>query len=436
MLPVIGLFLSCLASVYFLFAGVIPLLRSWSVLTSPDSASYHPLFGPYIGFTIFMDVAILVVSIFLLVLVFKRKRILPKIIIHVYAFFLFMTLVDFVAVVTFIDQFMAQRGFADEASTLVTQGIAGVVVRGLIVCGIWIPYFLYSKRVRDTFVEPWNSSRRVLPESGARATISAAPAAEAAVGAAVADETVAPAETETRHEAADRREVPTVSVPPAWAATPAHGPVSQSRFLLIPLVGIMVIILVVVISLGVWRSANPPQVANPVTITHDTAGNKLKHYSNIANGFSFDYPADWVMNAGQPVSASATFQVSVLDPAGKKIDNESVDGLVLVVFDASGGSTLSVSELRRTVETNVSSATAGQGWQIVVAVKDVTVNDMPGVTFTCRIPSPSGEKIVAPMYYLIGNGHLFYVSMMSSEDPSDQTKPKLDAILQSLHGQP
>ncbi len=326
-LPIIGLFVSCIGSLYSLFREVIPILRSWDTFTSPDSSLYHPLLGPYFGFITFIDVAIFVVSIFLLVLIFKRKHILPTIIIYAYTAFVFVTLVDFVAVVTFIYQFMAERGDAAEASSFVTQGIVDVVLRGIITCGIWIPYFLYSKRVRNTFDQPWNSKRAALSHTTSRAATwprsrlrprPRPPPRRWCVGEA---DLIADAAAEDAGPA----EVPVEEAPQPLGTgeRPMSAPTPQSRILLIPLVAIMVIILGVVIGLGVWRSANPPQVANPVTVTTDANGNTLKHYSNTATGFSFDYPADWVLDSSRAPGSLPGFQVNVRDPQGARIDNEA-----------------------------------------------------------------------------------------------------------------
>jgi hypothetical protein len=442
-LPVIGLFVSCIGSLYLLFRGVIPILRSWDTFTSPDSSLYHPLLGPYFGFITFIDIAILVVSIFLLVLIFKRKRILPTIIIYAYTAFVFVTLVNFVAIVTFIYQFMAERGDTAEASSLVTQGIVDVVLRGIITCGIWIPYFLYSKRVRNTFDQPWNSKRAALSHTNPRAAILASLAAEASSPATAPDPAVPVGDADLSAGAAAENarpaEPPFEEVPQALVTgeRPVSAPAPQSRILLVPLVAIMVIILGVVIGLGVWRSANPPRVANPVTVTTDANGNKLKHYSNAATGFSFDYPADWVLDSGRAPSSLPGFQVNVRDPQGARIDNEAVDGFMVVAYDSSTVEALpGLSELHSTVETNIQASAAAQGYEIITDVTDVTINGMPAVTVTCKVPMPSGEKFTAPMYYLIGADRLYFVMLSFTEDPSDNTKPKVEAILNSLHHQP
>jgi Protein of unknown function (DUF2569) len=150
-LPIIGLFLTCLSSIALIFLDILPFWNSWTALTSPGSAAYHALMGAYVGFRSFVDIALLVAPIFLLALLFMKKRVLPQIIVYFYIFVLFVMLLDFVALVTFLERWLSDRGFAEEASTLVSQGMVRTITQGIAVCGIWIPYFLYSKRVANTF---------------------------------------------------------------------------------------------------------------------------------------------------------------------------------------------------------------------------------------------------------------------------------------------
>ena len=207
------------------------------------------------------------------------------------------------------------------------------------------------------------------------------------------------------------------------ASQPAPGPARQSRILLVPLVAIMVIVLGVVIGLGVWRSANPPQVANAVTVTTDANGNKLKHYSNTTSGFSFDYPADWILDSGQAPTAAPGFQVDVRDPQGVMIENETADGFVLVAYDSATGNALPApSILHATVETNVKTGATAQGWEVVSEVTDVTINGMLGVTVTCKVPTASGDKVTAPMYYLVGADRLYFAVLTFTENPADYSQ--------------
>jgi hypothetical protein len=125
----IGLLVSPVGILYFVFAEIIPGFRA--VPLSEVSGSFKFYLGLNLGLNLLLFAYVIVAA----VLFFQRRRIVPRLIISLYVLNLLFVLLDrFVFMTASGDQWMF--------------GIVSGVVSAL----IWIPYFLISKRVRATFV--------------------------------------------------------------------------------------------------------------------------------------------------------------------------------------------------------------------------------------------------------------------------------------------
>jgi hypothetical protein len=146
-LPIIGLILTALLAGTTLIGDVFPAFQpnTWTALTSPGSPAYHALWGPLIVFDAAAGSVMLVAPIFLLVLLFQKKLMLPRLMIYFYLFTLVAVAVDSAGTVAIAG------AFPELMSQVKTDAIGGIA-RGALGAAIWIPYFLYSKRVRNTFV--------------------------------------------------------------------------------------------------------------------------------------------------------------------------------------------------------------------------------------------------------------------------------------------
>ena len=146
-LPIIGLFLTIVTSVVTTFRSILPTFESgtWSYLTTPGTDLYDSLWGPFFMFDIFVTAVMIVFPVFLLILLFQKKRLLPRLIIWFYAFDVFALLVESMGLLSFSADLRQVAGWS-------TSSIVRDLLEGLLAPAIWIPYFLLSKRVRNTFV--------------------------------------------------------------------------------------------------------------------------------------------------------------------------------------------------------------------------------------------------------------------------------------------
>jgi uncharacterized protein DUF2569 len=122
---------------------IIPIFfnGSWSILTTPGTTTYHPMWAPSIIVEFLGNIAFLVFSIVLAVIFFQKRSVVPKVITAFLLLNLAFVVVDFLLANSI--PAVASQG---------NQGPLGEIARSIIVCLIWVPYFQISKRVKGTFV--------------------------------------------------------------------------------------------------------------------------------------------------------------------------------------------------------------------------------------------------------------------------------------------
>jgi hypothetical protein len=143
-LVTIGLVVTPIRILVVLLGTYAPIFSggAWSLLTTPGTEAYNPLWKPILLFELFGNAIFFLWSITLLFLLFGHKRIFPKLMIAFYLGSLLFVGIDFL-----LASAIPAVASKEDASSV------GELIRAIFVCVIWVPYFLQSKRVKQTFTE-------------------------------------------------------------------------------------------------------------------------------------------------------------------------------------------------------------------------------------------------------------------------------------------
>jgi hypothetical protein len=143
-LPLLGLIFTPIKVGVEMHRDFSPMLEPgiWEALTTPGGEAYHALWAPIIIFELATNVALIVFTLVLLVLFLRTSRRVPKLMIVLMLAQIAIQGVDLVLV-----------GFIPALASDPDAHSKRDLVRALVAAAIWIPYFLTSKRVRNTFVK-------------------------------------------------------------------------------------------------------------------------------------------------------------------------------------------------------------------------------------------------------------------------------------------
>lgn len=142
-LPLLGLIATPFRVGFLTLRDLLPAFQpeTWNVLTTPGSGFYHPLWAPMLIFEVTANCVVILFSIVLLWLFFKKSKRVPMLVITWYLVIIGAQIVDEI-----LGGRIPAVAAADDGTSL--RELARSVGTAL----IWIPYFLVSKRVKNTFV--------------------------------------------------------------------------------------------------------------------------------------------------------------------------------------------------------------------------------------------------------------------------------------------
>jgi hypothetical protein len=140
----IGLIVSVLQNLTHMLAAIAPLVRGplWERLTDPNSSSFHPYWKPVIIYDAITGLIFVVMNFVAVILFFGKRRLFPKLTVALIPLFFILSFVSHY-LSSFIPAIAENPIFAKQGHALIVKFVA---------LHIWIPYFLISNRVKQTFV--------------------------------------------------------------------------------------------------------------------------------------------------------------------------------------------------------------------------------------------------------------------------------------------
>jgi hypothetical protein len=147
-IPTIGLFLSPFMLGYHIYTSDFFDLSSWQYISSIESAGYDPYWMVAFILELFINLLFIIYSLFLILLLVNRRTTFPRHYIILRVLNLLLVFADFI-LVSQIDN----PNFTSSSSS-VTE-----LSKAIFGAAIWIPYMLYSERVKNTFVRSYNEQQ-------------------------------------------------------------------------------------------------------------------------------------------------------------------------------------------------------------------------------------------------------------------------------------
>lgn len=115
--------------------------ENWKLLITETSVRYHALWEPLVSFKLLYSFLYLLFIAIILILFYQKKAILPRLMIILFSV---ATVYSFIELILTYQIPSVQQS---ENNIMIRE-----FIRSLAFCAIWIPYFLKSERVENTFV--------------------------------------------------------------------------------------------------------------------------------------------------------------------------------------------------------------------------------------------------------------------------------------------
>ena len=139
----ISLILSPFVLIFKCYSVFTPIFadNTIQVLTDQNSPSYHPFWGPYLYGELIFNLLLVIGSIYLIFLFFKKMSYFPK-------YFIIFVVLNLLFL--FIDAILIKIVLPNEV--IFDVETLKEIIRQFIYASIWIPYMIFSKRVKVTFI--------------------------------------------------------------------------------------------------------------------------------------------------------------------------------------------------------------------------------------------------------------------------------------------
>jgi hypothetical protein len=140
-LPVIGIFLTPILTLTSFVSNEYFNYIQWEILTNPGHSSYNPKLGTLVLIEYLFEIAFIVYSLFIIILMLKRRTSFP----------LFASIMYGSSVAYICFEYVALNAVG--MSTAFDANETKAAMQAIVAAIIWIPYIMYSDRVKGTFTE-------------------------------------------------------------------------------------------------------------------------------------------------------------------------------------------------------------------------------------------------------------------------------------------
>ncbi len=145
-LPLIGLFISPIALIYSLFEYIIAIDKDLIYIFISGMYSTKEIieYGLFIFIDIFLNIFSLIYCILIITLLINKRSSFPKLMIAFYIISVLMSIYEIWAL-----------NYLDLSTEAELQSTRTTLSRSVVGAAVWIPYFIFSKRVNGTFVNTY-----------------------------------------------------------------------------------------------------------------------------------------------------------------------------------------------------------------------------------------------------------------------------------------
>jgi MFS family permease len=148
---IISLIFAILSSLSYIINDLLVVFEPqiWIEITSPDGVLYHPLYGAIAILELVFYTLLSIFTSILLILMFMKKKVFRLLmLIYLTSYLILGTVIALITHNVLISiPYFYENMFNELQDELTTS-----ILRTIISSAIWIPYFLVSKRVKNTFV--------------------------------------------------------------------------------------------------------------------------------------------------------------------------------------------------------------------------------------------------------------------------------------------
>lgn len=161
-----------------------------------------------------------------------------------------------------------------------------------------------------------------------------------------------------------------------------------------------------------------------------------KTYTDKTYGYSFEYPADWVVQEGDSAKATAGSGseggVSVYDPDGAIADGSYIDLFLVSIYELAVTVDESMMpEVRSEVERLLGDLESQGGWTRTADLAETTVGSIDGYRVTYTFTT-GGTPTTSTLYFLFAGAIEYQLTLQAATKNWEQKQPDFAVMVDSF----